>query len=156
MSEPKPKAHCSVDGCTKALHTAGKCWSHYTEIRQALLGPCTVDGCTELQRCRGLCKTHYRRFLAGLPLGGPAIPGRRISSDAARDRVIEDAEWIVGTDNPDHIARRVGFATTKQLYDALRRWGRQDLVDRCQQWHVAVTLPKTHLAAMAANRRGSV
>ena len=39
MSEPKTKAHCSVSGCTKALHTADKCWSHYTEIRQARLGP---------------------------------------------------------------------------------------------------------------------
>ena len=84
MSEPKTKAQCSVDGCTKALHTAGKCWGHYT-------------------------------------------------SDA-RDRVTEDAEWIAGTDHPEHIARRVGYTDAKQLYNALRRWGRQDLVDRCMQW----------------------
>ena len=149
MSEPK--ARCSVSGCTKALHTAGKCWGHYTEIRQALLGPCTVDGCTELQCCRGLCKTHYRRFLAGKPLDAP-IP---TSTDRTRAHVLEDVEWIVGTDHPEHIAHRVGYRNANQLYDALRRWGRQDLVDRCQR-HVAVTLPKTHLAAMAANRRGSV
>ena len=130
MSEPKPKAQCSVDGCTKVLHTAGKCWGHYTEIRQALLGPCTVDGCTELQRCRGLCKTHYRRHMAGKPLDAP-IPTR---TDRTRAHVLEDAEWIVGTDHPEHIARRVGYTDAKQLYDALRRWGRQDLVDRCKQW----------------------
>lgn len=60
----------------------------------------------------------------------------RSAATQERLRVIEDAEWIVGTDHPEHIARRVGFATTKQLYDALRRWGRQDLVDRCHTWWV--------------------
>ena len=53
-----------------------------------------------------------------------------------RLRVTEDAEWIVGTDHPEHIAYRLGYRSTAHLYDALRRWGRQDLVDRCQQWWV--------------------
>ena len=67
----------------------------------------------------------------------------RSAAAQERLRIIEDAEWIVGTDHPEHIARRVGFATTKQLYDALRRWGRHDLVDRCQQWHVVPRTPAT-------------
>ena len=50
--------------------------------------------------------------------------------------IIEDAEWIIGTDHPESVARRVGYRSTAHLYDALRRWGRQDLVDRCLQWHI--------------------
>ena len=86
---------------------------------------CTVDGCDKPVRCKGMCVTHYYRSKDGRPLDG---------TQSKRDRVIEDAEWIAGTDHPDSIAIRCGFANTDTFYDALRRWGRQDLVDRCLRW----------------------
>ena len=117
-ANPKP---CSVDGCTKASHKHGKCWHHYMDGSQA----CTVDGCDKPQRARQMCTTHYNRVVSGRDL-----PGSRPTSE----RVIEDVEWIAGTDDPDSIATRCGFSGRKSLYDALRRWDRQDLVDLCQQW----------------------
>ena len=87
--------------------------------------PCTVDGCDKPQRARQMCTTHYNRVVSGRDL-----PGSRPASE----RVIEDVEWIAGTDDPDSIATRCGYSTRTKLYDALRRWDRQDLVDLCQQW----------------------
>ena len=86
---------------------------------------CTVDGCDKPQRARQMCTTHYNRVVSGRDLGDP---------HPQSERVIEDVEWIAGTDDPDSIATRCGFSGRKSLYDALRRWGRQDLVDLCQQW----------------------
>lgn len=44
--------------------------------------------------------------------------------------LIEDVEWIIGWDNPESIARRMGYATTQSLYDMLRRNQRDDLVQQ--------------------------
>lgn len=118
---PKPKKPCSADGCTKASHKHGKCWHHYMDGSPA----CTVDGCDKPQRARQMCTTHYNRVVSGRDLGDP---------HPQSERVIEDVEWIAGTDDPDSIATRCGFSGRKSLYDALRRWDRQDLVDLCQQW----------------------
>ena len=53
-----------------------------------------------------------------------------------RVRVIEDIEWIAGTGHPEAIARRVGYGKASTMYGLLRRWGRQDLVDRCLRWWI--------------------
>lgn len=123
--QARPQKPCSVDGCDKNAHSAGKCWRHYMDNREGVLPACTVDGCTKPQRCRKMCMTHYHRLMAGRDLGDP---------HPQSERVIEDVEWIAGTDDPDSIATRCGFSGRKSLYDALRRWDRQDLVDLCQQW----------------------
>lgn len=49
---------------------------------------------------------------------------------ARRAVVIEDVEWIVGTDHPENIARRLGYTNAENLATLLRRWGREDLSAR--------------------------
>ena len=45
-------------------------------------------------------------------------------------QMIEDLEWILGTDHPESIARRLGYASADALITSLRRAGRDDLADR--------------------------
>lgn len=47
-----------------------------------------------------------------------------------RAEVIEDVEWLIGTDHPDTIATRVGYRDHDTLASTMRRWGRQDLAAR--------------------------
>lgn len=65
--------------------------------------------------------------------------GQRCSAAAARVRraetrrnpaeIVEDVEWIIGTDQPINVAARVGL-TLDGLRDVLNRQGRTDLADR--------------------------
>ena len=48
----------------------------------------------------------------------------------ARQQVIEDVEWIIGTDHPRSIAHRLGYASLDSLLSNLYRWGRVDLARR--------------------------
>ena len=47
-----------------------------------------------------------------------------------RDQVIEDCEWLAGTDHPDNIARRLGYCNGDSLTRQLRDWGQRDLAAR--------------------------
>ena len=47
-----------------------------------------------------------------------------------RQPVIEDVEWIIGTDSPESIAVRLGYRRLDTLQTSLRKWGRADLADR--------------------------
>ena len=47
-----------------------------------------------------------------------------------RDQVIEDCEWLAGTDHPDNIARRLGYSSEHSLTAQLQHWGRHDLAAR--------------------------
>ena len=47
-----------------------------------------------------------------------------------RDQVIEDCEWVAGTDHPDNIARRLGYCDGDSLSKQLRNWGQRDLAAR--------------------------
>ena len=54
-----------------------------------------------------------------------------ISKKAARRQaVIEDVEWVAGTDHPDNIARRLGYSGGDSLSKQLRNWGQRDLAAR--------------------------
>ena len=54
-----------------------------------------------------------------------------ISKKAARRQaVIEDVEWVAGTDHPDNIARRLGYRNGDSLSKQLWNWGQRDLVAR--------------------------
>ena len=54
-----------------------------------------------------------------------------ISKKAARRQaVIEDVEWLAGTDHPDNIARRLGYRNGDSLTKQLWNWGQRDLADR--------------------------
>lgn len=46
--------------------------------------------------------------------------------------VVEDVEWLLaaGETHPDAIFPRLGYATRRGLYLALRRAGRQDLISK--------------------------
>ena len=47
-----------------------------------------------------------------------------------RDQVIEDCEWLAGTDHPDNIARRLGYSDGNSLRKQLWNWGQRDLAAR--------------------------
>ena len=47
-----------------------------------------------------------------------------------RDLVLEDVEWLAGTDHPDNIARRLGYRNGDSLTKQLWNWGQRDLVAR--------------------------
>lgn len=47
-----------------------------------------------------------------------------------RQHVIEDLEWIIGTDSPESVAERLGYRRLDTLQSSLRKWGRADLADR--------------------------
>lgn len=44
--------------------------------------------------------------------------------------VINEAEYLLGTDWPENIAHRLGYTNIDNLICALRRWGRPDLAER--------------------------
>jgi hypothetical protein len=50
-----------------------------------------------------------------------------------RDETLEDVEWIIGTDAPDRIARRLGYERPESLIRSLARWGRHDLASRLER-----------------------
>jgi hypothetical protein len=52
-------------------------------------------------------------------------------------QVIENLEWIIGTDSPEHVAHRLGYGNARNLERQLRRWGRNDLANRIARESVA-------------------
>lgn len=44
--------------------------------------------------------------------------------------LLEDLEWIIGTDHPDNIARRLGYSNAENLERVLHKWRRPDLAAR--------------------------
>jgi hypothetical protein len=46
------------------------------------------------------------------------------------DEFAAEVAWIVGTDTPDNIARRLGFKNLDNLVRRLRREGRHHLINR--------------------------
>ena len=74
MSEPKPKAQCSVDGCTKALHTAGKlaaAWQHGD------IGDQRIYAGHQLSELVSIGHTSKARALAMLGIAGGLTKQRR-------------------------------------------------------------------------------
>ena len=47
-----------------------------------------------------------------------------------RDLVLEEVQWLAGTDHPDNLARRLGYSNGDSLSKQLRNWGRHDLAAR--------------------------
>lgn len=61
---------------------------------------CNETGCTEEALTDGLCRSHQP------PRHQKRIPVRQM---------VEELDWIVGTDWPDNIARRLGYTSTGSL-----------------------------------------
>lgn len=83
---------------------------------------CAADdgGCSPSPRIRrGLCDKHYSRWQRH---GDTSTVLRGL----ATRHTVEDLEWILGTDHPERIARRLG-RTPATLTRMLERAGRHDL-----------------------------
>ena len=53
------------------------------------------------------------------------------SRDEHRRTVIEDVTWLTDCgESPEHIARRLGYGSAKNLARSLERWGRPSLARR--------------------------
>ena len=114
---------CVAIGCTSPVLARGLCPVHYHQLTCAGL-TCSVPDCGRPIRASGLCHGHYKRTQRGIPLGSP------LRSIHVRQAVIEDLEWIIDTDCPESIARRLGYESLEPLLRSLYRWRRRDLAAR--------------------------
>ena len=122
---------CTTPGCDLAARTRGMCSMHYTRALRAGLprvvrttSTCTVPGCDRPHYGRGLCQTHWDHQRRGLEL----LPLPPLRSTRPARALVEDVEWLAGTDSPESIAHRTGHDTWKSLRERLRRIGRDDLI----------------------------
>lgn len=69
------------------------------------------------------------RLRAANTIGCRLCAARRSRSNRYA-QMIEDLEWIIGTDSPESIAVRLGYRCLDTLQSSLRKWGRADLADR--------------------------
>lgn len=90
--------------------------AHRRELAKAIGATCGIGKCTEPVAARRMCENHYRRSQ------------RKVAKH--RGAVVGDLEWIIGTDRPDRIAQRLGYADVDSLRKVLYRWGRDDLARR--------------------------
>ena len=113
---------CVAIGCTSPVLARRLCSEHYRQMLSR--AACSVPDCDHPRHAGGMCTGHYQRAQKGAPLDKPL---RVIHS---RQTVIEDVEWIIGTDSPESIAVRLGYRRLDTLQSSLRKWGRADLADR--------------------------
>src|SRR5690349_8301651 len=52
------------------------------------------------------------------------------SLEARKSHIVEDVEWIIDTDHPESIARRVGYSKPENLVNRLRKLGAVELADK--------------------------
>ena len=114
---------CVAIGCTSPVLARHLCSEHYRQLASTGQA-CSVPDCDHPRHAGGMCTGHYQRAQKGAPLDKPL---RVIHS---RQTVIEDVEWIIGTDSPESIAERLGYRRLDTLQSSLRKWGRADLADR--------------------------
>ena len=124
--------NCTAPGCDLEARTRGMCSMHYTRALRAGLprvvrttSTCTVPGCDRPHYGRGLCQTHWDHQRRGLEL----LPLPPLRNTRPARALVEDVAWLAGTDSPESIARRVGFASWDALRERLRRVDRADLID---------------------------
>ena len=68
-----------------------------------------------------------RRFCSPRCASHGTAQERAAAEERRRQQTIEDFEWIAGTDRPERIAARLGYASLHNLERNLYRWGRPDL-----------------------------
>ncbi len=106
--------------------------AHYAALALAMGAEqgrtCRMCG-NQFARTRAESPAHWRRrkFCGRSCAGSHAAMKQAADKRASR---IEDVEWLLGTDAPDNIAHRLGYADLDVLLDLLRRWDRADLATR--------------------------
>ena len=91
-------------------------------------GRCTACGRRSFRR--GLCITCYRHARTR---GLIDVKTLRRHQD-----VVDDVEWLLdaGETHPDTITARLDYTSRNSLYSALKRAGRDDLIDKLKQGDV--------------------
>ena len=131
-------AVCKRRGCDKPARAKGICDTHYRAFlreAQRTAKPCAECG----QKFARHIDEPESKFARRACCGKSCATARQHKAAAAhaaevfdprRQATLEDLEWIIGTDNPDRIAGRLGYASADNLVRVLYRWGRPDLVAR--------------------------
>jgi hypothetical protein len=60
-------------------------------------------------------------------------PADHDNSNPHREYVCEEVAFLAGTDTPEQIAVRLGYAEFDTMRTVLKRWGRADLVKRLER-----------------------
>ena len=118
---------CVAAGCTQPSRAGAMCDTHYRMLRRQLTDARTCEVCGATYT-RAKNTSHVQHAKSRYCSRACACKAASAAKDAARrEAVIEDLEVIIGTDAPDRIAARLGYANADGLVKALRRWGRDDL-----------------------------
>lgn len=102
-------------------HTCQQCGREFIS-KNAQQRFCTIS-CADKNRSR----LHPER-IANHMANMEAARVRKYS--ARRQEIIGELEFLLGTDDQDSIARRLGYRSLNTLTKALHRWGREDLAER--------------------------
>ena len=134
---PRTRRHAEIDLIILTPDPDAR--HHYTALALAIGGEngrtCQQCG-NQYARTRDESQQHWKaRKFCGRSCAGASA--QQAQAAAKRVRRIEDVEWLLGTDSPESIARRLGYANERNLVDLLRRWGRPDLAARMTREQVA-------------------
>ena len=92
---------------TRACERCGKAYTRRPD--------CSRKQFTETRFCSRTCRNFYA--------------SHKRTENVRRDR-IEDIEWILDSDSPENVARRLGYKNAGVLIRMCERWDRPDLAAR--------------------------
>ena len=74
-------------------------------------------------------------------------------SEERRRYVIEEAQHLLGSDWPENIARRLGYADAASLNASLMKWGRRDLARKFEKSAYDGLVPAKQAQTVATRKK---
>jgi len=131
---------CTYPGCDRPAMARGLCSSHYTQqSRGRPLTPirmwerghrCEYRDCSDRVRAHGLCAAHLDQLIR---TGRTWRVQRRRAHGRRRlraDELAAEIDFLAGTEHPDRLAIRLGYASAESIVQLLRQHGYANLAER--------------------------